>query len=161
MKKQPLQINETDLVIRKVAKDEGIPMHLLLLADPSERNILTYIQKGEVYVALKEEVIGVYVLNITPPHKAEIMNIAVVENQQGKGIGKALIYHAIQRARLIGVASIEIGTGNSSFQQLALYQKCGFRMKEILHNYFVDNYDQLIFENGIQCLDMVKLRLEL
>lgn len=56
--------------------------------------------------------------------------------------------------------SIEIGTGNSSIQELALYQKCGFRLKEIIHDYFVDNYDEPIFENSIQCRDMVLLQLK-
>lgn len=68
--------------------------------------------------------------------------------------------HAIKSARLLGMESIEIGTGNSSIQELALYQKCGFRLKEIIHDYFVDNYDEPIFENSIQCRDMVLLQLK-
>lgn len=148
--------------IRKKAPNETDPMHLLLLADPSEQNISTYLHAGETYVAVEvEEIIGVYVLSEIAPTKVEIMNVAVTENQQGKGVGKALIQHAIQTAKNGGMTSVEIGTGNSSIQQLALYQKCGFRMSEIIHNHFVEHYEEPIFENGIQCRDMVRLKLDL
>ena len=133
-------------------------MDLLLLADPSEKSIENYIHEGKVFVSVKNSlVVGVYVLTEMTPEKAEIMNVAVAETHQGKGIGKALVQHAIKTARLLGMESIEIGTGNLSIQQLALYQKCGFRLKEIIHDYFIDNYDEPIFENGIQCRDMVRL----
>ena len=154
--------NNPFFIIRKKAPNETTPVDLLLLADPSEQNISAYLHTGETYVAVKgEEIIGVYVLSEIAPAKAEIMNVAVSENQQGKGIGKALIQHAIQIAKNRGMTSIEIGTGNSSIQQLALYQKCGFRMSEIIHNHFVEHYEELIFENGIQCRDMVRLKLDL
>lgn len=34
-------------------------------------------------------------------------------------------------------------------------------MKEIHHDYFIDNYAEPIFENGIQCRDMVRLGIKL
>lgn len=88
------------------------------------------------------------------------MNIAVADSHQGKGMGKALVLHAIEVARANGMESIELGTGNSSIQQLALYQKCGFRMQEIIHDHFVEQYDEPIFEQGIQCRDMVRLSID-
>lgn len=152
---------ERQCVIRTLQPNEKHPMDLLLLADPSETNIEKYIYKSKVFVAIEDTlVVGVYVLMEMAPGKVEIMNIAVAKSHQGKGIGKALVQHAIKSARLPSMESIEIGTGNSSIQQLALYQKCGFRLKEIIHDYFVDNYDEPIFENGIQCRDMVRLALK-
>ena len=154
--------NNFPFTIRKKAPHENAPMDLLLLADPSEQNISTYLHTGETYVAVEgEAIVGVYVLSNIAPTVVEIMNVAVAENHQGKGLGKALIQHAIQAAKQKGMKSIEIGTGNSSIQQLALYQKCGFRMNEIIHNHFVEHYEEPIFENGIQCRDMVRLKLDL
>ena len=154
--------NNSHITIRKKAAYEPPPMDLLLLADPSDQNILTYLHAGEIYVAVnEEEIMGVYVLCEITPTKVEIMNVAVAENHQGKGIGKALIQHAIQTAKNEGMTCIELGTGNSSIQQLALYQKCGFRMSEVIHNHFVEHYEEPIFENGIQCRDMVRLKLDL
>lgn len=151
---------ELQCVIRKLQPNEKLPMDLLLLADPSETSIEKYVHKSKIYVAVEDTlVVGVYVLMEFAPGKAEIMNVAVAETHQGKGIGKALVRHAIEEARALGMESIEIGTGNSSIQQLAIYQKCGFRLKEIIHDYFIDNYDEPIFEHGIQCRDMVRLSL--
>ncbi len=50
------------VVIERIPK-EAIPKSLLLLADPSERQIATYVQRGLTYVAKQGgSVIGVYVL---------------------------------------------------------------------------------------------------
>jgi len=157
---EAIEYAKSQWVIRELLPNEKPPMDLLLLADPSEMSIEKYIHKSKVYVAVEEAlVIGVYVLMEIAPGKAEIMNVAVAETHQGKGIGKALVLHAIKNARALGMKSIEIGTGNSSIQQLALYQKCGFRLTEIIHDYFIGNYDEPIFENGIQCRDMVRLQI--
>jgi len=91
----------------------------------------------------------------------EIMNVAVHERLRGQGIGKKLVEDAIQVARELGVQSLEVGTGNSSIGQLTLYQKCGFRMEGVIKDFFTDNYEEEIFENGIQCRDMIRLVKEL
>ncbi|EJQ90243.1 MULTISPECIES: GNAT family N-acetyltransferase [Bacillus cereus group] len=149
------------VVIDRISK-EAIPKLLLLLADPSERQIDAYIQRGVTYVAKQEDrVIGVYVLLETRPKTMEIMNIAVVEYMQGKGIGKKLLKHAIEAAKGYGMCKLEVGTGNSSVSQLALYQKCGFRIFSIDFDYFSKHYEEEIIENGIVCRDMIRLAMEL
>lgn len=146
--------------IRPLSHDQSLPMDLLLLADPSKEKVLAYVQSGSCYAAFHaQEVIGVYVLSSLSQHSVEIMNVAVKESWQGKGIGKQLIRHAIAEAKATGFHTIEIGTGNSSIQRLALYQKCGFRLTSIDHDFFLKHYDEPIYENGIQCMDMVRLSL--
>ena len=153
---------QQNIMITRLKNNESAPMPLLLLADPSEKNILKYLDHSDIYVALENEImIGVYVLKNIGPSKVELMNIAVAESHQGMGVGKALVQHAIEAAKNSRMQSIELGTGNSSIQQLALYQKCGFRMKEIVHDYFIEQYDEPIYENGIQCRDMVRLGIDL
>jgi ribosomal protein S18 acetylase RimI-like enzyme len=110
---------------------------------------------------MDHEIVGEFVLIPTHPETVEIVNVAVKEAFQGKGIGKALISRAIEEAKRLQAKTIEIGTGNSGFKQLKLYQKCGFRMVGIEINYFIRNYDEEIFEDGIQVMDMVRLRREL
>ncbi|RCW47456.1 GNAT family N-acetyltransferase [Paenibacillus prosopidis] len=144
--------------IRMLQADEQPPMKLLLLADPSEKLVQEYLKRGQCFVAEAEEtIIGEYVLLPTRPETVEIVNIAVDESCQGKGIGKQLVNHAIQQAKLLGFKTIEIGTGNSGVGQLALYQKCGFRMTGIDRDFFIRHYSEEIFENGIQVVDMVRL----
>mgnify|MGYP002553211527 FL=1 len=144
--------------IRLLNDDEQPPMNLLLLADPSKAMIGEYLHRGECYLSEEDgEIIGVYVLLPTRPGTIEIVNLAVEEGRQGMGIGKALVMDAIHRARSQGYKTLEIGTGNSSISQLALYQKCGFRITGIDRDFFIRHYEEKIFENGIPCLDMVRL----
>lgn len=143
-------------------KHEEPPMDLLLLADPSRKIVEEYVQRGECFVAENEDrIIGVYVLLPTRPETVELVNIAVIETEHGKGIGKQLIMNAIEIAKSKGYKTIEVGTGNSSIGQLALYQKCGFRITSIDIDFFIRHYPEEIFENGIQCRDMIRLSQDL
>lgn len=109
--------------IRKLNKGDTIPIKLLLLADPSSEMVAEYVKRGECYVAESEQqIVGVYVLLPTRPETVELVNVAVVEEQHGRGIGKQLVMDAIKAAKTKGYKRIEIGTGNSSIGQLALYQ---------------------------------------
>lgn len=149
-------------MIRELKAVDEVPIELLLLADPSETLIKEYLARGTTYTLEEEQkIIGVYVLLPTRPQTLEIVNVAVDEEFQGKGYGKELIMDAIQRAKILGYQTIEIGTGNSGVVQLALYQKCGFRMKSIDKDFFLRHYNEPIFENGIQVIDMVRLSLDL
>jgi len=76
-------------------------------------------------------------------------------------LGKFLLKDAIERASTFGAKTLDIGTANSSIFQLALYQKVGFRVTGIDRDFFIRHYDEPIYENGIQCLDMVRLSMEL
>lgn len=142
--------------------EETYPMDLLLLADPSESLVKQYIERGECYIAeINGETIGVYVLLPTKPDTVELVNIAVAEHYHGRGVGKALVLDAIQRAKQKEFKIIEVGTGNSSISQLALYQKCGFRICSVDKDFFTIHYNEEIVENGIACVDMIRLTQEL
>lgn len=148
--------------IRKLNIGEIVPMELLLLADPSKDIVEDYINRGECFVAESErKIVGVYVLLPTRPETVELINVAVIEEQHGRGIGKQLVMDAIQVAKMKGFKTIEIGTGNSSIGQLALYQKCGFRIIGVDIDFFIKHYSEGIFENGIQCRDMIRLSQDL
>jgi ribosomal protein S18 acetylase RimI-like enzyme len=152
----------TNIHIRPLRASEQPPMELLLLADPSEELVRNYIKRGKCWVAeVNDEVVGVYVLLETRPATVELVNVAVREDMQGKGIGKRLVLHAVETARQLGFRTIELGTGNSSIGQLGLYQKCGFRIVGVDVDFFLRHYKQPIFENGIQCRDMIRLRRDL
>lgn len=115
-------------------------------------------ERGDCYVLeIDMETAGVYILLENDPDTAELINIAVDEKHQGKGIGKALVKNAIHKAKGAGYKMIEVGTGNSSINQLALYQKCGFRITGVDKDFFIRNYEEEIFENGIQCMDMLRM----
>ncbi|WP_090977090.1 GNAT family N-acetyltransferase [Paenibacillus sp. CF384] len=148
--------------IRSIGEGEELPYELLLLADPERSAIDAYAGRS-ICTVLEEDgqVIGAYVLLATRPKTAEIMNIAVREDCQGRGLGRKLIEHAVAHCKEQGYRALEIGTGNSSLNQLGLYQKCGFRVIGVETDYFVKHYAEPIVENGIPCRDMIRLRMEL
>ena len=148
--------------IKQLEKFELIPIDLLLQADPSEQLINDYVRNGLCFVAeLTKQVIGSYVLLEKNKDTIELKNIVVEKEFQGQGIGKTLLLHAIEQTGKKGYKAIEVGTGNSSIGQLAFYQKCGFRIIDIEKDFFIKHYPETIIENGIQCRDMIKLKLDL
>ncbi|GKV68647.1 putative N-acetyltransferase YvbK [Sporosarcina sp. NCCP-2716] len=150
------------LQIRKCKEHETPPMELLLLADPSLDIVEEYVGRGSSYIAeLDQQPIGVYVLLPTRPGTVELVNVAVAEEHHGKGFGKQLVLDAVQEAAKRGCQTLEVGTGNSSVSQLALYQKCGFRIVGVDQDFFIRHYSEKIMENGIHCRDMIRLSQDL
>ncbi|OZB97945.1 N-acetyltransferase [Paenibacillus sp. XY044] len=150
------------LTIQPWGPGEAIPYDLLLLADPSKEMVDDYVARGRGYGAYTNgEVAGEYVLIDTHPKTVEIVNIAVREDLQGRGIGKMLVESAIEEARRLGAHAVEIGTANSSFLQLKLYQRCGFRIVGVDAGFFIRHYEEVLYEEGIQVQDMIRLRLDL
>jgi ribosomal protein S18 acetylase RimI-like enzyme len=151
-----------DLVIRKITPGEKPPYHLLLLADESLTAIEKYLPHSEIYLAeLNNELIGSYVLHKENNSVFEIKNMAVSPCFQNKGVGTQLLSHAIQKAREQRASKLLIGTGNSGFMQLYLYQKAGFRISEIRKNFFIDHYPEPIIENKLRLVDMIVLSMDL
>ena len=151
-----------DLLITKLEDTNETPWNLLLLADPSRESIESYIGNSDIYLAsVNDRTVGVYVLKNISQDIVELKNIAVDEKHQGQGIGKKLVLDSISKARQKEAKRIEVGTGNSSLSQLALYQKCGFRISGVEKDFFVKNYKDEIKENGIVCRDMIRLAIDL
>ena len=141
--------------------DEFIPIDLLLLSDPSEEVILEYINSSEKFIARYDtKIVGALLLLKTRPRTMEIMNISVYEEHQNKGIGKQLIKAAIEYSKANKIKKLEIGTGNPGVVQMMLYQKCGFRIVGVELDYFRKNHEEKIFENGIECRDMIRMEME-
>ncbi|MES3676029.1 GNAT family N-acetyltransferase [Halomonas elongata] len=144
----------------RVAPQE-LPMPLLLLADPSEHHIATYLEGALCYLASEQgQPVGACVLNVNRDGVLELFNIAVAIEAQAQGIGSALLEHVIADARAQGHARIELGTGTFG-HQLAFYQRAGFRVESVIRDHFLDHYDEPIHEQGIQHKDMLRLALTL
>jgi len=147
--------------IRLLGEGEAIPLALLLLADPSEEEVMRYAGAARIFVCERDGgIVGACALSGVGQSVCEIKNIAVAGPFQGMGIGALLLRHVIAFARDAGFARVQIATGNSSIGQLYLYQKVGFEMQEIDRDYFVRTYPDAIFENGIRCRHRVLLAME-
>lgn len=135
-------------------------LQLLLDADPSPEAIDESIKESTIFVARESgRIVGVVVLK-SSPRECEIKSISVNEEYRNKGIGGQLIAKALDFCRKLHAKNIIVGTGNSSLEQLRFYQKSGFRIFDVKAGHF-DKYPEAIFENGIQCRDLVLLKREL
>lgn len=132
---------------------------LLLDADPSKEAISKYLQRSFCFEARRENnLVGVFILLPTRPETVEIVNIAVSETFQQQGFGTQLLNFALKWASESKYKIVEIGTGSTSFGQLYLYQKCGFRIVGVDSDFFIKNYEEPIFENKLRLHDMIRLR---
>jgi ribosomal protein S18 acetylase RimI-like enzyme len=141
---------------------EEMPWDLLLDADPSRTHVESYLSDALTRIAKRDDdVIGVYALKRMDAITFELMNIAVAEPYQGTGLGRRLLGHSIGLAESNGARVIDVGTGNSSFSALRFYQRAGFRIVGVEPDFFTNNYAEPIVEDGIHCVDMIRLRLVL
>lgn len=148
------------LLIQQVPPTQA-PIDLLLLADPSEEKIRSYLHQSGCFVAsLGAMVIGACLVQPLGPTSHEIMSIAVHPDHQKSGTGTLLLKWVIDFYRRSGAQQLEVGTGSFGYQ-LAFYQRQGFRVTGIERNFFIDNYNKPIIEDGIRLYDMLRLVLQL
>ncbi|PHV02436.1 GNAT family N-acetyltransferase [Iodobacter sp. BJB302] len=134
-------------------------MGLLLLADPSEEKIRSYLPESKCFVASSNEaVVAACVVLQIKAGIYEIMSIAVQTAHQQAGYGTALLTWIIDFYRQSDASEIRVGTGTFGYQ-LAFYQKHGFRVTSIDHDFFIKNYPEPLFEDGIPLFDMLRLTL--
>ena len=152
-----------EVSIFKLSDQSKAPYDLLLLADPHKESIEKYLSNGTCFIVENdnEDVIGCYVLKSNSPIEVEIVNIAVEERYQGKGIGKQMLNHAIDYAHGCGYTKLAIGTANSSIYQLYLYQKIGFDIDRIEKDHYLHFYPDTLEENGIPTKHKILLTMDL
>ena len=155
---------EKSLRIERKTSTDSIPFDLLLLADETMEAIDRYVNDSDIYVAKQHNScnpVAVFVLQLLNPVEIEIKNIAVAENFQGNGVGSWLIKMIRQIAMQYGRAIIWVGTPDCASREISFYEKNGFKKAGMKKNFFIDNYPDPIFDNGVQLTDMVMLKMEI
>jgi GNAT superfamily N-acetyltransferase len=90
----------------------------------------------------------------------EIVELAVAERWQGRGVGRAFLDWIAGEAGRRGKREVEVGTANASIGNIAFYQRCGFRMHRVRRDYF-GYYRTPRVEHGIAVRDLLVFRREL
>ena len=151
---------EKMIEIKEISSDL-VPKKLLLEADPSIERVNQYLKDSLCYVAVfQKEIVGVCILKPIDKFRIELFNIAVLPENQKSGIGSQLLQFVLDCLKKKKFESVELGTGTFGYQ-LSFYQRYGFRVDSICKDHFINNYDEPIFENGIQLKDMLRLTLKL
>mgnify|MGYP001561507773 FL=1 len=135
---------------------------LLLNADPDWQHVLNYLPDVSLFIMFnrQQDMIAELCLLQCNHDEFEIKNLSVRQDHQGLGLAKLLISYAIESVKKSFGSKVWVKTGNSSLNQLALYQKCGFRMSHIQRDAF-KSYPEPIYEQGIRCIDQVVLSIQL
>lgn len=152
-----------ELTVREVRGDAVAPLiPLLLLAEESESALrwsLEHMADAVYRVEQGELLVGAVTMR-WEGKAAEILELAVSAEQQGRGLGRRIVAWLADEARRRGKRQLTVGTGNSSLGNIAFYQKCGMRMEHVRPDYFW-YYREPIFEHGIQKRDLLVFRLDL
>lgn len=143
----------------EIAENKKQYLDLLLLADEQESMIDKYLDRGSMYALDDDGIKAVCVVTDEKNGILEIKNIAVRPDCQRKGYGKQLI-RFIRNKYKDFFAILQVGTGDSPLT-IPFYESCGFHKSYIVKNFFLDNYDHVIYEGGKQLVDMVYLQMKI
>jgi GNAT superfamily N-acetyltransferase len=139
--------------------DSLIP--ILVLAEPSER-ALRWSLRNLSDTAYRADVRGEAAGAVSvrwDDEPAEIVELAIVERCQGRGLGRWLIDWLVREARRRRRRALEVGTRNASLGNIAFYQRCGFRMHHVRQDYF-SYYPAPVYEHGIEVRDLLVFRYD-
>jgi len=114
-----------------------------------------YIERGEMFALEDNGVKAICVVTDEGNGTCELKNIAVAPDAQRQGYGKRLIewliaHYSGRYDRMLA------GTGDVP-STVGFYLHCGFTLSHRVKNFFTDNYDHPIIEDGIRLKDMVYL----
>lgn len=142
--------------IFEIRENKKAHLPLLLLADEQENMIDRYLERGTMYVLEEDGIKAECVVTDEGNGILEIKNLATDPAFQKRGYARKLLeFVAEQYAGRF--STMLVGTGDSPLT-IPFYEKCGFVPSHIIENFFTDNYDHPIIENGVLLKDMVYLK---
>jgi len=145
--------------IEKITHNKKQYLDLLLLADEQEDMIDRYLATGDMFALYDDDLKSVCVVVAIDGDTCELKNIATYKKYQGRGYAKSLIKF-ISDFYKNDYKTMIVGTGEVP-TILSFYKSCGFEKSHSIKNFFTDNYDHPMFEEGIQLIDMVYLKKDL
>lgn len=129
-------------------------LDLLLLADEQESMIDKYLERGELFALYEDgDLKSVCVVTRESSDTCELKNIATYPQCHNQGYGSGLIRY-ISAYYKDTYSSMTVGTGDVP-AMTHFYEKNGFHLSHRIANFFTDNYDHPMFEDGVQLVDMV------
>ena len=81
----------------------------------------------------------------------EVKNLAVYPECRRKGYGRSLLEFVEKR---YADCAFQLGTGETP-SVLRFYERCGYRYSHRVPDFFTDNYDHPIVEEGVLLRDML------
>ena len=138
--------------IKKEKDNKEQYMGLLLEADPSENMVNKYLKDGDLFVlTYKDEVAGIAIVLEIDKDVVELKNIVIKNQYRGQRLGKKMLKYLADNYKTRYKKMI-VGTSENN---IPFYVKQGFdKYEKTIKNFFVDNYDEEIWDGELHCTDM-------
>ena len=94
--------------------------------------------------------VGFAALGFGPQSTARLDAIAVVEEWRGRGVGRALLSAAEQRARDAGALRLRLATADSNLAALDLFLKHGYRIVRTEQRYYPRGQNAHVLERDLE-----------
>ena len=139
--------------IKKERKNKEQYMELLLEADPSKEMISKYLSQAELFVlTYKEKTVCIAVTIKVDNDTIELKNIVTKKEYRKNGFGKKMIKYLADNYKT-KYKKIIVGTTENN---IPFYVKQGFdKYEKTIKNFFTNNYDEKIFDENLQCTDLI------
>ena len=144
--------------IKKILENKDKYMDLLLLGDEQENMIKKYLYRGDLFALYDNDLKTVCVVTNENNEAYEIKNLATYEKFHGIGYGTHMLKFIIEEYKR-KCKKLLLGTGDND-KILSYYKKFGFIYSHTVKNFFVDNYEHEMFEDGRKLVDMIYLKLD-
>lgn len=142
------------LVIKEIHTGKKRFLNLLLIGDEQEDMIDRYLERCRLFIGYRRDIpAGCCAVTFEPDNIIEIKNLAVLPDHRRNGIGRSLLRHI---ETTFPGTTIQLGTGETP-STLQFYRNCGFVYSHRIPNFFPDNYNHAIIEEGVQLKDMIYL----
>ena len=145
--------------IIEITDNKELYMDLLLLGDEQENMILKYLYQGDLFALYDEDLKSFAVVTKEDDDTCELKNIATYEKYRRKGYASYLINYIIQYYKEY-YKYIMVGTGDNE-KIISFYKKFGFEYSHTVKDFFINNYEHEIIEDGKRLKDMIYLKYNL
>jgi GNAT superfamily N-acetyltransferase len=105
-------------------------------AEDSPSALDAYLHTGDVLVAVQGDRVLGHLQLIADGDASEVKNMAVRDDQRGRGIGRALLEAAADIARRRPSRTLDVATAAADIGNLRFYQRGGFRLRGVERDAF-------------------------
>lgn len=143
--------------IREINSDKADFMEILLIGDEDEAMVNKYLELSMLFALYDNGILtSICAVMVIDSQTVEIKNLATYPQYRNQGYASALLNFVFDRYKE-NYKTVILGTGENE-KTLRFYKKRGFVEFDRVKNFFVDNYDRPIFEDGKQLKDMIYLK---
>lgn len=138
--------------IKKIIENKTDYMKILLEADPDEEIVKKYLSYGDLFVLEEDgEAVCVAVVVKFDDNTCELKNIATAPQSRGKGYAGKMIKYLFEEYK----DKYEMMIVGTTENMIPFYVLNGFnRYHHTVKNFFVDNYEEEIWDGDLHCIDM-------